>query len=209
MDGQDYLNQISASVRPYKQPKSGLLSSPIAKVIVGGLVALILIIILGSILGGGKSAILKKGTSLKYSIEGTLEVISKYQPNIKSSDLRSDSASLYTVLKNTDRDLTDYLVAKQKFQDGGKKEDVFYTKLRNEAMQGRDVLSNELFEAKINGVLDKVYAYRMAYEISSIMARLGDIYELSKDNELQSLLATSINSLDNLYNKFNDFSETN
>ena len=53
MQGQEYLNQISASNRPVKQSKlTNILSS---KLFIGGmiaLVALIIIMIIGSVLGG-------------------------------------------------------------------------------------------------------------------------------------------------------------
>jgi hypothetical protein len=48
----------------------------------------------------------------------------------------------------------------------------------------------------------------MALEISLITAEESSIYDASKDENLQSILEGSYNSLNNLYNNFNDFSET-
>ena len=56
MNQQEYLSQISNNVRPPKAPKSGLLSSPIFKIALIGVVAVIGIIIFGSIVGGNKKS---------------------------------------------------------------------------------------------------------------------------------------------------------
>ena len=80
--------------------------------------------------------------------------------------------------------------------------------LAEEAKTTEDALESELFEAKINGILDRVYAHKMAYEISVFLSEEGKLYNSTKDENLQSILADSYNSLENLYSNFNDFSET-
>ena len=67
---------------------------------------------------------------------------------------------------------------------------------------------NELFEAKINGLLDRVFAHKMALEIYSVMSDEAGIANSSSDEALKSVLSSSYDSLNNLYPKFNDFSET-
>ena len=106
MDGQDYLNQISASVRPEKKSKMSFMNSTIFKVAAVAVVVFILIAIVGGILGGGKEGAKDQAISLKLNLDSTLEVIAEFQPSVKSSDLRSSSASLYSVLSNTNRDLS-------------------------------------------------------------------------------------------------------
>ena len=130
-------------------------------------------------------------------------MIQEYQQNVKSSILRSNSASLSGVLANTSRDLTDYLVNKYKFKD----KDIS-KKIVEEATLAKDELTNELFEAKINGILDRIYAHKMAYEISLLTAEEAKLIKASQDDALTELLTTSHESLSNLYDKFNDFSET-
>ena len=71
----------------------------------------------------------------------------------------------------------------------------------------KDGLSEELFEAKINGILDRIYAHKMAYEIQLFMAEESQIRKIAKDEALQSILDTFGSSLENLYDKFNNFSE--
>ena len=72
----------------------------------------------------------------------------------------------------------------------------------------KEELKNELFEAKINGILDRIYAHKMAYEIKTIMAEESKLDSATKNETLKDLLNTSYTSLENLYDIFNDFSET-
>ena len=199
MDNQEYLKQISQTVRPEKKSREWM-SSPILKVAVGGILAFIVIMVIGSVITGGKTSLKEQTISLKLHIENTMNVVSEYQTNLKSSNLRSSSASLSGVLSDTNRKLTEYIENKYSDKDT---ED-----LEEEATAHKDELKNDLFEAKINGILDRIFAHKMALEISLITAEESSIYDASKDENLQSILEGSYNSLNNLYNNFNDFSET-
>ncbi len=208
MDGQQYLNQISKASKPVKKVggKKGISNILSSKFFIIGAVAiglLIIIIIIGAILGGNKDNTKTLSYDLKLHLDNTSEVIQEYQQNVKSSILRSNSASLSGVLANTSRDLTDYLVNKYKFKD----KDIS-KKIVEEATLAKDELTNELFEAKINGILDRIYAHKMAYEISLLTAEEAKLIKASQDDALTELLTTSHESLSNLYDKFNDFSET-
>ena len=80
--------------------------------------------------------------------------------------------------------------------------------LTEEATLHKDEIENDLFNAKINGNLDRIYAHKMAYEISLISASESEIYNDSSDESLRNVLNTSYQSLENLYSLFDDFSET-
>ena len=205
MDGQQYLNQISKANRPVKEAKSrgGIFSSKFFIVGAIGLGLLILIIILGAVLGANKSDEKDLGYKLKLHIDNTAEVVQEYQTSVKSSELRSSSASLYGVLSNTSKELGDYLTGKYNLKDKDIGE-----KIIAEATTNRDSLANELFEAKINGILDRIFAHKMAYEITIIMSEESKIYDSTSNETLKGLLDESYKSLENLYDKFNDFSET-
>lgn len=206
MDGQNYLDQISQSIRPEKQPSgiAKLFSSKLFRGLLIGVVALILLIVIGSAISSSKNRVKELSFSLKLHLDNTELVIKDYQPKVKSSSLRSSSASLDGVLSNTSRDLTNYLVEKYKFKDKDIRKE-----LVEEATLEKDGLEAELFEAKINGILDRIYAHKMIYEISTIMAEEEEILDATGDEKLKNLLITSHSSLENLYNNFNDFSETN
>ena len=203
MDGHNYLTQISSQVRPEKKSMGGILGSPIFKVILGAVVLIIAIIIVGSLIDGG-GGLKEKNVALKLRIDDTLEVISEYQNDVKSSVLRSSSASLSSVLSNTSRELTNYITENYGYKDGASE----FKKISEQAKLQQDDLMAGLFDAKISGTLDRMYAHKMAFEISEIMAEESAIYNDAKDDTLKSLLSTSYSSLDNLYASFDDFSES-
>lgn len=200
MDGQEYLNQISASVRPEKKSKLSFLNSTIFKLIAGAVAAFILIAIIGGILSSGKTGVKDQAIELKLNIDSTLEVISEFQPSIKSSDLRSSSASLYSVLSNTSRDLTTYVTENYEYTPKNDNK-----KFADDVALERDGLESALFEAKINGVLDQVYANKLAYVISLIYTKELNLKKATSKEDLQTILDSSINSLSTLYDKFDDF----
>lgn len=204
MEGQEYLNQISASNRPAKSSGggiSGLLSSKFFLIGIIGVAALIVIIIIGSLLGGNKTTPKDLCLDLKLHMDSTTEVIREYQVHVKSSNLRSSSASLASVLANTSTKLNDYILGK--FGEAQPSETTLI-----DATRDKEALKNELFEAKINGILDRIYAHKMAYEISLIMMEEEKLSSTSSDEALDVILNDSYTSLENLYSNFNDFSET-
>lgn len=207
MDSQDYLNQIAASSRPYKPPKKGLAGILTSKYFKWGgiaLIALTVIVIFGSMLGGGKSTVLDKCIDLKLHLDATTGVIDTYQPNVKSSQLRSLSSSMKGLFTNVSSQLNTYMVQALGYDEKEVKETVI-----EEVVLARDELLNDLFEAKINGFLDRVYAHKMTLEIYNVISQEKGVIDATEDANLKSYLASSIDSLNNLYTQFNDFSETN
>lgn len=206
MDGQEYLNQISRQSQPVGSSGGGggILKSKLFIVGIVGVVLLILIIIIGAVLGGNKGGEKNLTFALKLHLDNTAEVVQSYQPAVKSSDLRSKSASFYSVLSNTSREITDYITEKYDFKEKDLSE-----KMTQDAQTSRDELEADLFSAKIGGTLDRVFALKMAYEILLINAEEAKIIDATKDENLTQILVSSYNSLENLYNNFNNFSESN
>lgn len=203
MDSQDYLDQISKSVRPVKPPRKGLMGILTSKYFMWGGIAvglLIVIMIFGSMLGS-KEPLSDKVINLKLHMDGTNEVVSQYQPIVKSSQLRSLSASLRGILANTSSQLNTFII--QTYGDKAVKETMVEA-----AALTRDGLMNELFESKINGYLDRMYAHKITLEVYSFMSEEAGIINATSDEALKSLLTSSQNSLNNLYTQFNGFSET-
>ena len=207
MDGQEYLNQISATSKPAKKSMSGIFKSKFFIVGMVGIVGFIIIMIFGMILGSGKGGEKDVGYALKLHLDNTSEIIKTYQSDVRSSNLRSSSASLYGLLTNVDRELTTYLTEKYKIKEN-QIEKKINKKIVKEATEAKDALSTELFGAKINGILDRIYAHKMAYEISLLITEEGKMAEITKDTALKESLETSCRSLENLYESFSGFSET-
>ena len=205
MDGQEYLNQISASTKPTVEIKKGRFwTSKYFLLGMGALAALIVIIIIGAIISGTKVSEKDYEVKLLLHLDNTTELVDKYQPNIKSSKLRASSASLSSVLSETSKPLKEYLEQKYGFKNSKDAD----ADILEEANTEKDGLENELFEAKINGVLDMTFAHKMAYEATMIMMEENKIINLTKNDSLKDALKNSHDSLENLYNDFNDFSET-
>lgn len=204
MDNQEYLNQISTQVAPAKSSSGigGILKSKFVLVGVIGVVGLILLAILGMVLSSGKTDMKTNLLRLGLHADYTIELIDKYQPNIKSSNLRSSGASLKTILLSTSSEVANYMTDKY-----GENSDKSSKDLEEQMKTEQDELDSDLFEAKINGILDRVFAYKMAFEITQFENEETAIYNSAKDDELKSILDHSYDSLKILYNEFNDFSE--
>lgn len=202
MNDQEYLKQISDEVRSEKKSVTGFMSSTAFKVGVGGLVAFIVLAIFGTILSSGKVDLKTRCAALRLRLTNTAEVISDYQNNIKSSALRSNSASLRAVLSDTSNKLLGYLEEKYSLKDGRESKD-----LKEEAKLNKENLEASLFEAKINGILDRMFAHEMAYEVSLLITEETSIYNAG-DSALKSIMETSLTSLKSLHEIFDNYSET-
>ena len=206
MQGQEYLNQISASNRPVKQNKlNSILTSKYFLIGAGFLLLLIIIIIIGSALSGNKGGEKNNSFRLYLHITNTTEVIDAYQKDIKSSTLRGNASSLKSSLSATTMKLGDFLAEKYQAKDVAKTAEKSFVE---EATVAKDSLDSELFGAKINGNLDRVFAFKMAYEIDLITTEEKTIFSSTNNDSLKAILEESYGSLDNLYSGFNDFSET-
>ena len=202
MDKKEYLEQLNASVRPTKKSiaNGNFFSSKAFKILAGLVGAIIFFSIIGVIINNNKDILKERTIDLKLHLDNTNVIIDNYQQYVKSSELRSSSASLSSILSSTVSQINDYLLDKYKMKKIDKKR----TEAANPA---RDKIESELFTAKINGILDRIYAHKMSYEISLIMSEESTIYRATKDEQLKNILNTSYNSLENLSPKFSDFSE--
>ena len=204
MESQEYLNQISAKPVPAKSSSGigGILNSKITWLVVGALGLFILLAIVGGVLNAGKGDTKEDAVWLQLHLDSVSQVITEYQPKVRSSGLRSSSASLSTVLTNTNTKLSSYLEEKYGKSSSNKT-------LAEQMKTEQDGLMNELFEAKITGSLDRIYAHKMAYEITKFMAEEDKLYSETRDDALKGILDESYGSLETLYDSFNNFSEGN
>ena len=204
MDKQEYLNEISASTRPAAPSNTHkFLSSKFLWVGIIGVLLLIIIIVIGSLLSGSNTSTKDRVSSLILHLDNTTEVIKEYQPYVKSSDLRSYSASLSGILSNTSSSLTTYATNKYNFKPKEVNKSIV-----EEETSYKDALISDLFNAKITGSLDQVYAQKLAIDISLIQSRETQLIKSSSLSDLQDDLRSSYDSLTNLYDKFNNFSES-
>lgn len=209
MENQDYLNQIAATSAPVKSRKGG--GSKISNIIhskyflIGaiGFGVLILIMIIGSLLTPKKVDVESEIVKYKLHVDNTLSLINEYQPSVKSSKLRSYSASFQSVLSRANGDMEEYLKTKYDYKKSKADKDLI-----DEAQTQKDALNEELFQAKINGVLDRIFAHKMAYEVSRFRNEGESLWKVVKDETFRAILKQFDTSLEQLYSEFNDFSET-
>lgn len=201
MDSEAYLNRISASNRKSKNV-GGIFSSIWVKILIA-VTAVVLLIIIFSNLMTPSEGVKDKLQALKLHTSSLTKTINTYQSRVKSSVLRSSTASLNSILVNTTSNLTNYIADKYKTKDD-KSVSASIKKKEEKLTTARD---NELFEARINGLLDRTFASKMAYEITVLTTREKEILKLTKNDDLKNILNDSLNSLDNLYNSFNNYSE--
>ncbi len=208
MDNQEYLNQISTTSRPINAKKNKTGKWYTSKFFIIGVVfvvALIVLAIIGALIRGGTEGNKSRVYALNAHISYDMDVINQYQGLVKSSILRSDSASLYNVLSNTSRDLAIYTESAYGEDDPSR---VLSESKTNDLELARDGLLAELFDAKINGTLDIIYARKLVLEISLLMSEEQQIYNNTSNEDLINMLQLSYNSLKNLYDKINGFSES-
>ncbi len=187
MDNQAYLDQIAASNRPLKSSKlSNFLASNVFKLVAIGVGILVLIIVAANIVGGAKEKRIQEVVDFKAHLENLTESIEEYQGLVKSSSLRSQSASLSTIIGTITTATSDYI------DKTYPNEKIEPSKKETSRAEERD---SELFDAKINGLLDRTYARKLVYEISVIMATESKLIKSAKDNSFKEELRDSMNSL--------------
>lgn len=201
MDNQAYLDQISPVEK--KTILSGdLFKSKIMKLIIGGIVAVIAIIIFGTIINSGESEE-TKCIKLQLHTQNLSTIVKDFQPSLKSSKLRSNSTSLDAILKNISVTNENYLKEKYDFKKSSISE-----KLEEQEQNLYAELNNDLFTAQINGYLDRTYARKMSYESALLRSYIENISVKNKTEEYKAELESFIKSLDLLEETFDSFSET-
>lgn len=202
MDNQAYLDQISPVSK--KTILGGdLFKSKVIKLILGGIAAVIAIIIFGTIINSGESEE-TKCIKLHLHTNNLSQIIEDFQPSVKSSSLRANSTSFDNILSNIEVVNENYLKENYDFKKSN-----IDKKLEEKEQNLYAELNNDLFTAKINGLLDRTYARKMAYEAAVLSSYIEEIYNKTKDEEYKSDLKSFLGSLEVLEETFDSFSETN
>ena len=200
MDNMDYLNQISRTAAP--TPKRQKLLSPLMlKLLIGGAVIFILLIIVGSLLGSlaDKPITLAKQLDLRLTDLNTM--LSENSDNIKNPSLRSLSTSMAGSFQNTTRDLSAYLSAKDGFNVEEPPSDLASAEADGTGeFEGRGFTSilDSLEDARLNAQFDPTFSRIMNLELVHLISMESEILERSKDNDLNSIISDSKSSLENI-----------
>ena len=207
MDNKAYLEKIASETRISKPKATGFLgklglSPMMKKLLIGAVAVAFFFIILGTALGGGdKNTDRDLVDKLSLRTTNLVSVIEHYTPYVKSSKLRSLGNSLKAVINQVNYAANTSLA--DDFDAKGSKPQKEQTTLDEDAW--RLELEESLENARLNGILDRVYSRDYAYQIGMLISLENDIIKKSKKENLTSALEKSLPNLDQLYDQFDNF----
>lgn len=206
MDNLEYLQQISKSNRPVApaQPTSKSNLSLIIKITIGGIISFVAILILGIALGnmGAKSSDLAKQIYIRSN--NLNSTITTYNRSLKSSRLRSISSSLSGTLVNTSNQLSNYLTSTS---DDSKTALVPSEAITTSETELIDNLNTTLNNAKLNGILDRIYEHQIASQVSLLLALESQLLGRSPDEPLLSIIQQSYASLSTIQTSLEEYDD--
>ena len=204
MDNFAYLNEISASNRPVKNPAAApksLKTAIIVKIVAAGAVLFFLLMAVGALVGNlkGKTDSLLKQLYLRTTNMST--IMEDYNRDLKSSDLRSLAASLAGTLTNATNQLAGVMGTEDPEDaapDAATTEEE--TAVLNE-------LNTSLTNARLNGILDRAYANLVGLQVSLIMSMISELEARTDDAELLKVLSTYRGNLEVLHQGFEAYDD--
>lgn len=201
MNNLEYLNQISQENRPTSAKKSASMSL-IIKIAVGGLVAFLFIMCLGMALSAGKTSPTDLTKQLYVRTANLNTALTTYNKSLKSSQLRAIGTSLNGVLTSATASLTGYLAS-----EGDKEADLNPPeKLLTVETETIEALDTALNNAKLNGILDRVYANQIQLQVSLLVTFISQLEQRTKDAELLEIISQYQSNLIVIEQSLKDYS---
>ncbi len=201
MNNLEYLNQISQENRPTSAKKSASMSL-IIKIAVGGLVAFLFIMCLGMALSAGKTSPTDLTKQLYVRTANLNTALTTYNKSLKSSQLRAIGTSLNGVLTSATASLTGYLAS-----EGDKEADLNPPeKLLTVETETIEALDTALNNAKLNGILDRVYANQIQLQVSLLVTFISQLEQRTKDTELLEIISQYQSNLIVIEQSLKDYS---
>lgn len=181
MDKLEYLNTIAKDNRSTKPAKSGISGSLIAAIALGGILIFIIIMILGSVMNSSSAKTTDLTKQLYSRTTAVSKVISSYEKSLKSSKLRAISLSLSSTLSGAEAQLKTYMSEKE-----------IDTKLSEKVNDSEatliDKFDQNLTRAKLNGILDRIYANQIQLQVSLLLSLISQNLNRAKNDSLISIL---------------------
>ena len=209
MNNKDYLNQIASEARPLEKKAPGFLGKTLnlsmkqLKIIGAIIASMVLVLIIGLIATSGNSNSERGYVDAAYLRSNDLSsIIDSYRTQIRSSNLRSISMSLKSVLSETSFILVNALVS-----DFGVKEP--NKSFKNSTIEKETAVMGELTSAlevaRLNALLDRVYAHEMTYQISLLISLETDVINRTKKEPFKTNLTSARTNLEAIHSEFSSF----
>lgn len=207
MENTDYLNQIAAKPTP-TSPVSGItniVSPKLIKLVAGAIIAFILMLVIGNILGSANS----KTTALNESfylrvqnLSAANSPLTAYARDLHSSDLRALTNTLKTSLLVTAQNLN-LILSDLNIDPANIDEQVTLDENANIAD-----LSLPLQSARLNGLLDRTFANSINLQVTLLISKGYEILDKNSTPAVQATLTKALADLDILSQRFTDLANT-
>lgn len=208
MDKLEYLNQISQSTRTTAKPTGFAAflanNSLILKILIGGLVAFAILVGVGTLINNGNATSVDLSKQLYTRIENVNKTISTYNRNLKSSQLRSITSSLTGTLTGTGAQLKSYLETTYSEE---KDPLALPESLAASEAAADTTLNDTLNTAKLNGLLDRVYASQVLLQVNLLLSLTSELAARDKDPTLYQILNSFYGNLTTIRQSLNSYSD--
>ena len=201
MDNIAYLEQISASNRPAKSSGIGDLMSPKLMLVLGGVAIIAIIIIIVGMLSGSGTSGVDLISKINVRSDNLIETISTYNKQVKSSELRSITSSLSSVLTETSTKTSELLTS------------VYKQKKVNESITKKEAtyieeVNTGLENARLNGLLDRNYVRELTLQTGLLMSMESEALNKIKNDDIKNVLSNSYANLANIYEILSSYSDS-
>ena len=210
MDNMAYLQQIAGVDNSLNNPskKGGFKLPKFVNVwTMLGAVLLIVIIVIVMVITSAMNKVDSKDQDLMiesywkshYLVE---ETIGEYLNEIKSPDIRNMSASLKSVLVEITLNETNILLEEYGIElDSLGEEEGIPVDEHDKVSELNDTLN----DARLNGLLDRVYVREMTMQIAELKAKQSEIAARTKNEKAREFAEKAESNLDNIYEQFHNY----
>jgi hypothetical protein len=189
MDNKAYLDQIAVKGKV----KSGPIFTPVLiKLIAAGVVALITMIVVGSIISSSNAEVTKTYERVYMritSLASEQSPLKLYAEKLRNSDLRANALSFLSALKSTNVSLSSL------GDNIGIKTGAISKTVTEEDSANTGELTSALDDAVLNGNIDQVYATKTYYQITLLLSLEAEARAKTPNQQFASLLDSSTNDL--------------
>lgn len=193
MDNLEYLKHISQSNRPVKQSKLSKINGKlILRILISGILVAAVLIGIGVIMNNKSHRALDVSQQLYLKMNNVNGMISTYNKDLKSSQMRAINYSLSGILTSTMPQLAAYIAL---INPDAKNPVAPPTKLADEEARLMSETNRILERASLNGTLDRNYLTQIHMQLSLMMSLTSEALKRDSDQHLNAILGNFYSNL--------------